>query len=457
MWQTGDNYVTFRKTNFVTGQFGPDTLINLPFDVFPDAYVDTGVAIFSKPKPVSFQVFAYPKKEIVDRIELNSEDLETVSLEQLNSDPQFRIFFSPQRYLFAAKFSAPFCTTVGNISDACQGPVESFYEYSDTGLDENYLVYYTCNAYRYDLTVEKREYVKFGRDNPLWKYYTQPRILVRRIVSRSDRLMATLAIEPFVVKKDLNPFIIERPDYHIGFLLCNLNSKLHSYLYTEASTAAGKDDFRQTTLSALRALPIPHIAFTTPADERARLLAEGQALARAWVQQPDAAATAYPAFLASPFGAWFAARNQQPASGNQSDVIHDLLAHLAETMLALNREKQAEIRGFLAWLERHIGAKVDDLTGKTIIQNYLGDYQKGEAPLAFEDLLARLRQNRRKLSADPDARAFQETLESEYTASLAKLLPLKQRLAATDRLIDLLVYRLYGLTEEEVGIVEGRE
>jgi hypothetical protein len=27
---------------------------------------------------------------------------------------------------------------------------------------------------------------------------------------------------------------------------------------------------------------------------------------------------------------------------------------------------------------------------------------------------------------------------------------------ATDRLIDRIVYRLYGLTEEEVGVVEGR-
>jgi hypothetical protein len=32
-----------------------------------------------------------------------------------------------------------------------------------------------------------------------------------------------------------------------------------------------------------------------------------------------------------------------------------------------------------------------------------------------------------------------------------------QRIAATDRLIDLVVYRLYGLTAEEVGVVEGRD
>lgn len=42
------------------------------------------------------------------------------------------------------------------------------------------------------------------------------------------------------------------------------------------------------------------------------------------------------------------------------------------------------------------------------------------------------------------------------TASLDRLLPLKARLGATDRLIDLVVYRLYGLTPEEVAVVEGQ-
>jgi hypothetical protein len=32
---------------------------------------------------------------------------------------------------------------------------------------------------------------------------------------------------------------------------------------------------------------------------------------------------------------------------------------------------------------------------------------------------------------------------------------LVRRIAATDRLIDLVVYRLYGLTADEVGVVEG--
>ncbi|GFP33259.1 hypothetical protein HKBW3S42_01593, partial [Candidatus Hakubella thermalkaliphila] len=41
--------------------------------------------------------------------------------------------------------------------------------------------------------------------------------------------------------------------------------------------------------------------------------------------------------------------------------------------------------------------------------------------------------------------------------SLAKLLLLKDRLQKTDWLIDQIIYRLYGLTEEEIGVVEGRK
>jgi hypothetical protein len=38
-----------------------------------------------------------------------------------------------------------------------------------------------------------------------------------------------------------------------------------------------------------------------------------------------------------------------------------------------------------------------------------------------------------------------------------KSLVLEARIAATDRLIDEVVYRLYGLTEEEIAVVEGSE
>ena len=46
-------------------------------------------------------------------------------------------------------------------------------------------------------------------------------------------------------------------------------------------------------------------------------------------------------------------------------MAHDLLAFLAEEMTRLHKEKQAEIKGFLTWLEDHLGISVEALKNKT--------------------------------------------------------------------------------------------
>jgi len=127
--------------------------------------------------------------------------------------------------------------------------------------------------------------------------------------------------------------------------------------------------------------------------------------------------------------------------------VHDLLAYLAERMLEMNKEKQQEIRGFLGWLEGYVGAKVEDLSPKTKLQSY---YEPD-----YESLRAVLMKNRKKLAVDPGRREPGETLRAEIEGSMKKLLPLRERIEKTDQLIDAVVYRLYGLPEEEIGIVEG--
>lgn len=42
-----------------------------------------------------------------------------------------------------------------------------------------------------------------------------------------------------------------------------------------------------------------------------------------------------------------------------------------------------------------------------------------------------------------------------YHRSPARLRPIKERLRLTDALIDQIIYRLYGLTPEEIALVEG--
>jgi len=272
------------------------------------------------------------------------------------------------------------------------------------------------------------------------------------------------------------------------YVLSILNSSFGDFALKQLNTFV-RGGYVRIFSQYLEPIPIHRIFFTTPSDERARLVEEGlnheaREVTRMTrnVGDPFVPGVSFPAFRDSALGRWLDERlspvhfpdpalvcqhNADPLNADwqlaeegpavQSDVVHDLLAHLAEQMMAMNREKQAEVKGFLAWLEREIGAPVDDLTRKTYLRNYLGDYQKDESHLALEDLLDILRRNRRHIQVDPSDRAFQERLAQEYASSLDTLLPLKTRLAATDRLIDLIVYRLYGLTEEEVAVVEGRE
>ena len=133
-------------------------------------------------------------------------------------------------------------------------------------------------------------------------------------------------------------------------------------------------------------------------------------------------------------------------------------------MIRLNKEKRVAQKEFVDWLVTTLrilpdkeGRKgIDVLTGKGKLADYPGDYQKGESPLAFGELLDILQKNKGRLGVSLSDASLVDRIKKTYEESLQRILPLKERLARTDRLIDQVVYRLYGLTEEEIGVVEGR-
>ena len=117
-------------------------------------------------------------------------------------------------------------------------------------------------------------------------------------------------------------------------------------------------------------------------------------------------------------------------------------------MIEMNREKNAEIKSFLDFLKGETGASISDLSSKTAIQ----EYYRHE----FQNLIDVLVKNRKKLRAgyDPKSPSNYKHLLEWCKASVDKLAPLMVRIKATDRLIDQIVYRLYGLTGDEIKIVE---
>jgi hypothetical protein len=130
----------------------------------------------------------------------------------------------------------------------------------------------------------------------------------------------------------------------------------------------------------------------------------------------------------------------------KSDVVHDFLAYLAEQMIEMNKEKQSEVKGFIKWLEREIGAKIENLSNKTVIKEY---YKNN-----FEKLIEVLKKNKKKIPINLSNREFQMNFENGFNKGVAKLNPLMKKIESTDKLIDQIVYKLYGLMDEEIKVVE---
>lgn len=112
-----------------------------------------------------------------------------------------------------------------------------------------------------------------GKESLKGFYAKGEKLLIRRIINRQDRIMVSFGDAEMIFTKDANPFVVTDQEYDTKYLLAVLASKLISYLYVNGSSIATKDDFRQTTLAELRAIPIKKISaaqqkpFISKADE----------------------------------------------------------------------------------------------------------------------------------------------------------------------------------------------
>jgi hypothetical protein len=111
-----------------------------------------------------------------------------------------------------------------------------------------------------------------------------------------------------------------------------------------------------------------------------------------------------------------------------------------------------EARDFTTWLAEYTGLPADDWALKTNLRSY---YEHG-----WDEMHRILKRSQRKLpkvGLDVDAYKNEPTarVRAAWEISTETLHPLLARIEATDQLIDQTVYQLYGLTEEEIAVVEG--
>jgi hypothetical protein len=208
------------------------------------------------------------------------------------------------------------------------------------------------------------------------------------------------------------------------------------------------------------------INFTTPTVERQRYGERGRQLCAEFQVNNNSASLC--SFVTRHLGAI------------RGDVVHDLLAHMAERMIEMHKEKQGQQRAF----RLDLGGYLDERQMKRLNRLYTTKKPPREGIRNYERRLASYREAV-QLAQGQLGRLADETLNLEdfwrlsqgqwmwllrqnlgdvadmgalvglYDDYRGRLTPLMRTIQRTDWLIDQVVYQLYGLTEDEIAVVEG--
>jgi hypothetical protein len=263
---------------------------------------------------------------------------------------------------------------------------------------------------------------------------------------------------------DIRAIFFDLDNIYSEYYVCPiLNSKLCEY-YHLRHTKLKRGGYYEYFEGQLSSLPVRRIHFTTSPAQRERLVAG--LVARYERDEHQALLAEVEALLPKTAdGDFLAFQPDATGAEEKSDVVHDLLAHLAERMIAMHKEKQARVETFWADLAR----AADSATFETLRNKGKWEQSLAKDPACrpFVDAGSRSTRNL------DESLGWDETCFAAFAAMLAgksavtpHLLDayrqhhppykaLVERIETTDDLIDQIVYRLYGLTEDEIAVVEG--
>ncbi len=130
------------------------------------------------------------------------------------------------------------------------------------------------------------------------------------------------------------------------------------------------------------------------------------------------------------------------APPERGDVLQDLLAFLVEQMTVLMRKKRDTSTRFLPALKYFYDIDAHTLKPETKLDEFW--------KLDVAEVFAHFRANKLRLTISE-----KDEIRSRFQKTKERLQRLGRQIAFTDALIDQIVYRLYGLTPEEIQLVEG--
>jgi predicted type IV restriction endonuclease len=263
-WLGGPEYKKLRELIL---PYQIESIILLPFDVFKDAYIDTTVFVISKHASDSahkVQTHIYPKRERLVTINLHRDLFNTVSQNDWANTEDKKFVLEPGTVHLIGNLRERIPSTFADAVRIKRGVLFDKNLLTIAQAGANSYRYFEGDVYRYQLNLVTAHWIEFCdkmKERPkefIW--FEGPRLLLRRLVNRRQRMMATLATDTFITNKNIYSVLTKETSLNIAAILGVINSRLISYLYINQVTQAAKDDFPQVTIKDVLALPFPSLA-----------------------------------------------------------------------------------------------------------------------------------------------------------------------------------------------------
>jgi type I restriction-modification system DNA methylase subunit len=406
--------------------------------VFFGAKLSTCLYILQKARPTKLVIRVHSGKDILEaspRLEITREELESFEPDNLNipcypnaTAADFRLAIKLvarcggnklSEWAFSQQGEVNLTTHRQFLSDEPVGPlvlrganVGRYFQNDDPKQGEPKYLYVDqfLKAHGPDTKANDHKFIRIGYQRGA-------------AIDNWRRIIATI-IEAGNYCSDTINYILKPKEVDLFAVLALLSSSLWEWRFRLTSTNNHVNAYE------IDGMPFPQFSFTTPKTKRVNYLTKAKQLYQYSLK--DGTPETVLAFVTE----------QLAAKPERADVIHDLLAFLAEQMTALNWEKRAAVKQFLANLKDFHDIDAHALKPKT----RLDEVWKLEAA----DVFAHFRANKLRFK-DSD----EEKIRARFQKAKDELVPLERQIAFTDQLIDEIVYRLYGLTEAEIKIVKG--
>ena len=281
--------------------------------------------------------------------------------------------------------------------------------------------------------LSKRNEVKKG----LYPYYRLERPRNKENLSAPEKIVVPYRSERNNFAYDDKQLFLGGGDMHlicmkkhcpinIKYILAVLNSKLGNFLFRFYGKPKGR--MYEYFVEPLSSIPIRDIPFGISITRKVEIVHNLKRL-----YQEESFPTVLTTITESP----------SPVSDTfKPQIFHDVLVFLCEKMIGMHEELDNEIRKLTDWTKLKHDLDLSWLSDK-IWQNYNGfDFD-------VEEFFHHLGKGRVHLTPNQTAE-----IKAQFEQSVSVLKPLITRIEKTDWLIDQIVYRLYGLTEEEIRVVE---